>query len=166
MDAAVNPSKEDVFKTVQLLDAELSILHSLDRPNEQWQHTITEISMLLQKLFQTGALVDITHDETRRKQLSTEVFLLFQHSLQSGPLKGAKPGYFKRCDSSVVGIVVNEVFPRCFGMTPQASPETVDFNKLGAFFAFTPNQVKAVSKWYKNAWKAAVSYRLVANAND
>jgi len=34
-----------------------------------------------------------------------ELFGLIQHSVQCGPLKGSKPGYFKRCGGTVAGMV-------------------------------------------------------------
>ena len=39
-----------------------------------------------------------------RKEISVEIFGLVQMAMQSGPLTGAKPGYFKRCGHEVAGI--------------------------------------------------------------
>ena len=50
-------------------------------------------------------------DEQLQKLLlhetSTKVFILLQMSMQSGPLVGSNPGYFKRCGSEVASIALD-----------------------------------------------------------
>ena len=71
---------------------------------------------------------------------SLALFELIQQSLQSGPLSGAKPGYFKRCGSDVAVAVLQ--------FLQSMSPLTL---------RFTDNQVRAISKWTQNAKAAAES---------
>ena len=151
---------DGLFKHVQVLDAELSILETLAQPLEQWYHTVGEVCALFQRVSASGILArkcgeKEENEELRRKRLSTDLFLLLQHSLQSGPLKGAKPGYFKRCGVKVVEYVRTEFYPKMLGFTPNTAPENVDFNAVCAPFAFTENQKKVLAKWYKNVAKAA-----------
>jgi hypothetical protein len=70
------------------------------------------------------------------------LFQLVQAALQSGPLAGAKPGYFKRCGSDVARITwlfLEEICPSCE-------------DALALYF--TENQAKVVEKWKTNLLKA------------
>jgi hypothetical protein len=74
------------------------------------------------------------------KETSLAVFMLIQLSLQSGPLAGAKPGYFKRCGGEVAKVVM--VFL-------DTVIEMIDHMR------FSDKQVDALSTWKSNAQKAA-----------
>jgi hypothetical protein len=53
---------------------------------------------------------DGEHAELQKLMLhetSTKVFILLQMSMQSGPLVGSNPGYFKRCGSEVASIALD-----------------------------------------------------------
>ena len=79
-----------------------------------------------------------------RKAVALEVFQMIQHSIQCGPLAGAKPGYFKRCGGDVAKVVetfLTQVIPY--------APALVD--RMG----FTRKQMDAMETWRKNAQKAA-----------
>lgn len=71
--------------------------------------------------------------------VSLGLFELIQQSLQSGPLKGAKPGYFKRCGSETAAVVLEFL-------------EQICPNKdAAAEMFFSEKQVAALSKWQSNA---------------
>ncbi|KAL3904320.1 MAG: hypothetical protein SGARI_004976 [Bacillariaceae sp.] len=73
--------------------------------------------------------------------------MLIQLSLQSGPLAGAKPGYFKRCGSNVAKIVamyLEDVIPQT---------EILALDCMG----FSDKQMDAMRKWKANAEKAAAN---------
>jgi len=70
--------------------------------------------------------------------LVNSLFLLIQHSLQSGPLKGSKPGYFKRSSPRVNGFVYGKYLPGLFGETIECSD-----------YCFSENQSKAIKSWFK-----------------
>jgi len=62
-------------------------------------------------------------------------FSLLQHGLQSGPLKGAKPAYFRRCSMDVLQFVVQIYLPKICTL------------------GFTNGQIAAVNIWKTNARK-------------
>lgn len=79
-----------------------------------------------------------------RTEVGLAVFQLVQLTVQSGPLSGAKPGYFKRCGSDVAKVVLDfleEVVPQ--------------HNALGMdCMGFSSKQMNAMNKWKVNAGKA------------
>lgn len=76
-------------------------------------------------------------------QTGTLVFELIQQCLQSGPLSGAKPGYFKRCGSDVARVVF--VFM-----------EKLEEDIPGLSTA----QRETIQKWKANAEKASTKEKL------
>lgn len=80
-------------------------------------------------------------DLDARSAASLAMFELVQLALQSGPLKGAKPGYFKRCGAEVARQALN-FLDRTF-------PEEVIRS-----LHYTERQVGAIRKWQTNAQKA------------
>ncbi|KAL3920071.1 MAG: hypothetical protein SGARI_007037, partial [Bacillariaceae sp.] len=83
-----------------------------------------------------------------RKESGLKVFQLIQLSLQSGPLSGAKPGYFKRCGSDVARVVVaylKEVIPQ---------NEVLQAEKV---LGFSEKQMDVMQKWKTNAEKAVLN---------
>jgi len=82
-------------------------------------------------------------DEKVAKGTSLAVFELIQHSLQCGPLAGAKPGYFKRCGGQVAKLVVDYM------------DKILPHESLGQRMGFTAKQLNAMEKWNSNALKAA-----------
>ena len=87
------------------------------------------------------------HDISEKETLQTglELFGLVQQSLQSGPLQGAKPGYFKRCGSDISSDVL-EFLVSCF-------PTESDARALH----FSEKQTKAIADWTRNASTAAAT---------
>jgi len=88
------------------------------------------------------------HDNGISSAVRTEVglaaFQLIQLSVQSGPLSGGKPGYFKRCGAEVAKVVLDfleEVVPQ---------HDALGINCMG----FTSNQMDAMKKWKVSAEKA------------
>ncbi len=80
----------------------------------------------------------------KRTEVGLAVFLLIQLSVQSGPLSGGKPGYFKRCGAEVAKVVLEfleEVVPK---------HEELGIDCMG----FTSNQMNTMNKWIVNAKKA------------
>jgi len=80
----------------------------------------------------------------KRTEVGLAVFLLIQLSVQSGPLSGGKPGYFKRCGAEVAKVVLeflDEVVPK---------HEELGIDCMG----FTSNQMNTMNKWIVNAKKA------------
>lgn len=80
-----------------------------------------------------------------RKDAGLAVFQLIQLSVQSGPLRGSKPGYFKRCGSEVARTVLaflEEVIPN---------------DILGECMGFSRKQMEALNLWWSNAQKASLS---------
>jgi hypothetical protein len=73
------------------------------------------------------------------------MFELIQMALQSGPLAGAKPGYFKRCGSDVSQQALDFL------------NSTVSDKEDAAFLHFSEKQADVIDKWRNNACKAAES---------
>ncbi len=85
-----------------------------------------------------------TLTDESRKDAGLAVFQLIQLSVQSGPLRGAKPGYFKRCGSQVAHIVLaflEEVIPN---------------DVLGVCMGFSLKQMDVMNQWRCNAQKASL----------
>jgi hypothetical protein len=83
-------------------------------------------------------------DESR-KDAGLAVFQLIQLSVQSGPLRGGKPGYFKRCGSDVARTVLTFL------------EEVIPNNILGGCMGFSTKQMQALNLWQSNAQKASLS---------
>jgi hypothetical protein len=84
------------------------------------------------------------HQET-----ALHVFQLVQLSVQSGPLSGAKPGYFKRCGGHVAAMVakyLEDVVPK---LEQQQQPNVND-----DYLGFSSQQVNIMNKWLARAKKA------------
>lgn len=79
-------------------------------------------------------------DPVLTKETSLEVFMLIQLALQSGPLQGSKPGYFKRCGSEVATVVVDFL-----NVIVELLPS----------LEFTEKQRNQIILWQTNAEKAA-----------
>jgi hypothetical protein len=81
-------------------------------------------------------------DQAVCKAPAQAVFELMQMSLQTGPLAGAKPGYFKRCGNEVARQALEFLHP------------CVADNEEAAFLYFSEKQADAIFKWKGNASKA------------
>jgi hypothetical protein len=93
----------------------------------------------------TGKECSLSDDS--RKHAGLAVFQLIQLSLQTGPLRGSNPGYFKRCGSEVactVWVYLEEVIPNAV---------------LGECMGFSSKQMDAMNQWKSNADKAFRSNR-------
>jgi len=78
-----------------------------------------------------------------RNDVCLAVFQLIQLCIQSGPLSGAKPGYFKRCGSKVANIALDFLEK----VVPQ-------YEALGNLMGFSSKQMDIMKKWKANAEKA------------
>ena len=76
------------------------------------------------------------------KETSLAVYMLIQLAMQSGPLAGGKPGYFKRCGSGTAGVSLN--FLRSI----------VTDSEEAQLMCFSAKQADAIQKWKQNATKA------------
>lgn len=79
-----------------------------------------------------------------RTEVGMAVFRLIQLSVQSGPLSGGKPGYFKRCGAEIAKVVLaflDDVVPQ---------HDALGINCMG----FTSKQMDAMKKWKVSAGKA------------
>jgi hypothetical protein len=81
-------------------------------------------------------------DQTVCRAPALAVFELMQMSLQTGPLAGAKPGYFKRCGSEVARQAL-DFLHRC-----------VADNEEATLLHFTEKQTDAIVRWKGNSAKA------------
>ena len=84
---------------------------------------------------------------TLRTEIGVAVFQLIQLSIQSGPLSGAKPGYFKRCGAKVSKVVL-EFLEK---IVPQH--EALGIECMG----FSSKQMEAMKKWKLDAEKAVAN---------
>lgn len=76
------------------------------------------------------------------REASLSVFGLVQMALQSGPLTGPNPGYFKRCGGEVARRALKFLKSDAFA------------GDLAQTLLFTEKQIAAIQKWTKNAEKA------------
>ena len=76
------------------------------------------------------------------KSPSLAVYELLQMAMQSGPLAGGKPGYFKRCGSDAARQALNFL------------DSTIPDEAEASFLHFTEKQRGAIDKWRNNARKA------------
>ena len=81
-----------------------------------------------------------------RKETGLLVFQLIQLSCQSGPLSGAKPGYFRRCGAKVAQVV--------YEFLEDVVPQN---DELGECMGFSSKQIDVMKKWKINASKAIES---------
>jgi hypothetical protein len=87
---------------------------------------------------------DMCISSALRTEVGLAVFQLIQLSVQSGPLSGGKPGYFKRCGVEVAKVVLD--------FLEEAVPQ---HDALGIdCMGFTSKQMDAMKKWKVNAGKA------------
>ena len=78
-----------------------------------------------------------------KRSTGQAIFELLQQALQTGPLKGSNPGYFKRCGSEIATAVHAFL---C---------EIIANEEEAKFLCFTEKQCAAVDKWKKSALKAS-----------
>ena len=77
------------------------------------------------------------------KETSLAVFGLLQLAMQSGPLTGSNPGYFKRCGEEVARVA-----------SKLLESDVLANGDLSETLLFTEKQLEAVAKWRRNAAKA------------
>lgn len=78
------------------------------------------------------------------KETSLAVFGLLQLTMQSGPLTGSNPGYFKRCGGDVARTALTLL-----------GSDILANGDLSSTLLFSDKQVDVIGKWRKNAAKAA-----------
>ena len=78
------------------------------------------------------------------KETSLAVFCLLQLTMQSGPLTGSNPGYFKRCGGDVARAALKFL-----------ESDVLTNGDLSSTLLFSDKQVDVIGKWRKNAAKAA-----------
>ena len=77
------------------------------------------------------------------RETSLAVFGLLQLAMQSGPLTGSNPGYFKRCGEEVARVA-----------SKLLESDVLANGDLSETLLFTEKQLEAVAKWRRNAAKA------------
>ena len=77
------------------------------------------------------------------KETSLAVFGLLQLTMQSGPLAGSNPGYFKRCGGDVARVALKFL-----------ESDVLTSGDLSSTLLFSAKQVDVIGKWRKNAAKA------------
>lgn len=112
-------------------------------------------------------------DNEWSKSTSLEVYNLIQMAIQTGPLKGGKPGYFKRCGVDVAKMA-RTFLVRCICIQPQkdqhkegndeaaeAEPEPeggvptmMSVESVLSKLRFTVKQKDSLEKWINNADRA------------
>jgi hypothetical protein len=128
---------KDVRESIQLSNAianpttyQQNVLNVVAKCVNEWRSIVTHHHQ------------ELDPDDPTTKKTSLAVFELIQHSLQCGPLAGAKPGYFKRCGGQVAMIVYEYL------------DKIVPHPELGQRMGFTAKQIDALIKWKANAQKA------------
>lgn len=84
-------------------------------------------------------------DDGITREMGQAIFELIQQALQTGPLQGAKPGYFKRCGSELAAKVSSFI------------QDIASSKEEAIYLHMTEKQADAVMKWRENAEKAAHS---------
>ena len=77
------------------------------------------------------------------RETSLAVFGLLQLAMQSGPLTGSNPGYFKRCGGEVARVA-----------SKLLESDVLANDDLSETLLFAEKQLEAVAKWRRNAAKA------------
>lgn len=125
------------FGSVAMTDPsnyQTNVLNAVQNCVREWRHIV--------KHYRSSSL---TAADARRG--GQWIFALVQGSLQTGPLAGAKPGYFKRCGSSFATLVHTYLCEICGGTPAQAIAD----------LAWTEKQAAAVEGWKRKALQAAES---------
>lgn len=120
-----------------------NVLHAVANCVNEWRSIATHYSLLpstsdeqeSDKFYMT---------EDMKKMASLAVYEMIQQAIQCGPLTGSNPGYFKRCGGQVAKVVVTFLYE----VIPNAPA-------LIQCMGFTSKQMDAMTKWKKNAEKAA-----------
>ena len=158
-----NPCVREVqhlTKRVQNIREAMSLSHSILNPKTFQDNVLNAVSNCVNEwrsIVTHYPPVPTDRDETQdadnnfymtnelRKAAALAVFEMVQQAIQSGPLAGAKPGYFKRCGGEVAKVVesfLDQVIPH--------APLLIQL------MGFTPKQMDAMDTWRKNAQKAAL----------
>jgi len=133
-----------------------------------------EIEQMVQRVRGMNEEVEVVGDFVE-STVPREIFELIQMSLQSGPLTGAKPGYFKRCGSEIAQMASDFLSSLDLGLDDDnddyetedeaitTTTTTVAQNKTDFQYdkqrclGMSMNQFQTICKWYNNAIKAVES---------
>ncbi len=88
------------------------------------------------------------------KSTSLQVYGLVQMAMQSGPLKGSNPGYFKRCGVEVASMA-KEFLIKCISSDKDGT--CIEIGDVEKDLRFTVKQKESIEKWMRNADKAIAS---------
>mmetsp|Transcript_13344 Transcript_13344/g.25043 ORF Transcript_13344/g.25043 Transcript_13344/m.25043 type:complete len:353 (-) Transcript_13344:43-1101(-) len=124
-------------------------------------------------------------DSPSSEETALQVYGMIQMVMQTGPLKGSNPGYFKRCGVQVAKMA-KEFLVNCIQNTTEKSGETMEFventddavmsetniNMTGRDccyvvsndLRFTSQQHTTLLKWIKDADKTIVANKLPSNS--
>uniref|UniRef100_A0A7S3VGJ5 Uncharacterized protein n=1 Tax=Chaetoceros debilis TaxID=122233 RepID=A0A7S3VGJ5_9STRA len=94
---------------------------------------------------------ELLPDDEWSKSTALQIFNLIQMALQTGPLSGGKPGYFKRCGADVAGLA-KEFLKSVIG-----NAIILDASSLEKELRFSTNQKESIEKWMRDAEKAVVA---------
>jgi hypothetical protein len=136
---------EHLQKRVKKVRESIQLSNAIANPTTYQQNVLNVVVKCVNELrsIVTHHHQELDPDDPTTKKTSLAVFDLMQHSLQCGPLAGAKPGYFKRCGSQVAMIVYDYL------------DQIVPHPELGQRMGFTAKQLDVLAKWKSNAQKAA-----------
>merc|ERR1712008_476770 len=112
---------------------EINCLNAVQRCAKSWASAV--------KFHGDSKYIMSAESETSRN-VALSLFEIVQMAIQSGPLSGAKPGYFKRCGGDVARVALR--FLRALPADARRD------------LRFTEKQVLAIGKWISNAEKASL----------
>lgn len=146
-DSACYKEMEHLQKRAQKVRESIQLSTAIANPTVYKQNVLNVVSKCVKewRSIVTHHKTEVDPDNPTTKKTSLAVFGLIQHSIQCGPLVGAKPGYFKRCGGEVARVVfeyLNSIVPH---------------SELGILMGFTQKQLDVLGKWKANAQKAAES---------
>eukprot|EP00934_Nitzschia_sp_Nitz4_P004641 Nitzschia sp. Nitz4//scaffold20_size174350//78601//79497//NITZ4_002102-RA/size174350-processed-gene-0.24-mRNA-1//1//CDS//3329541809//4631//frame0 len=123
-----------------------TVLNAVSNCVNEWRSIATHYHPDSQVNATADTLGDLEFlSDQEKRPAALLVFGLIQHALQSGPLAGAKPGYFKRCGSAVAQMALD--------FLTQVTPHEA----LGLVMGFSTKQLEALQTWRQNAEKAAIA---------
>mmetsp|Transcript_1459 Transcript_1459/g.1962 ORF Transcript_1459/g.1962 Transcript_1459/m.1962 type:complete len:203 (+) Transcript_1459:218-826(+) len=130
-----------LLKRIKILSESISLSSNAISKPETWRNNV--LNAVKNCIIEWRAI--LTHyelDEIQIKEPALAVFMLIQQSMQSGPLTGSNPGYFKRCGGCVAkqaSIFLNETIP----------------TSAATDLYFTDKQSITIEKWKTAAASAA-----------
>ena len=131
-------SKDGLFSTDSF---QANVLNAVRNCVDEWKSIVRHYEKDVKEENQQP-VVSLSH----KIQVGQALFELLQHALQSGPLSGSKPGYFKRCGSELA-TMVHAFLCEIVATSDEAT----------SMLHFTEKQAMTVETWKTNALTASES---------